>query len=57
MTNRDINELRLNIKREIRLLKWMLGFTLAGVMGISVYAISVVRRNPEFVAPQMPRLA
>ena len=34
MTNRDINELRLNIKRELRLLQWMLGFALAGVMGI-----------------------
>jgi hypothetical protein len=33
-TKRDIKELELDIKGEIRLLKWMLGFTLAGVMGI-----------------------
>jgi hypothetical protein len=33
-TKRDIKELELDIRGEIRLLKWMLGFTLAGVMGI-----------------------
>ncbi len=34
VTKHDVKELELDIRGEIRLLKWMLGFTLAGVMGI-----------------------